>query len=69
MAANYLQRNIIIIPSEIEYAHNSYGYVLIESFNVDNSLEPIYLFYYEEHVYGTGHYQSIREGINVLNAI
>ena len=54
----------------IESAHNSYDYILIESFNVDNSLEPIYLFYYEEHVYGTGHYyQSIREGINVLNAI
>ena len=68
VAANYLRRNIIIIPSKIEYAHNPYGYISIESFNVDNSLEPIYLFYYEEHVYGTGHYyQSIREG--VLNAI
>ena len=64
VAANYLRRNIIIIPSKIEYAHNPYGYISIESFNVDNSLEPIYLFYYEEHVYGTGHYQSIREGIN-----
>ena len=58
IAANILQRDIIIIPTKRESAHNPLGYILIESSMALN--EPIYMLYFEETVYGVGHYQSIK---------
>ena len=58
ISANILQRDIIIIPTQQKSAHNPLGYILIESsVCVD---DPIFLLYFEEAVYGTGHYQSIK---------
>ena len=50
-------RDIIIVPSNKISAHNPYGYILVESCIVNAN--PLFLFYYEEHIYGAGHYQSV----------
>ena len=57
VASNLLGRDIIIVPSNKMSAHNPYGYILVESCIVNAN--PLFLFYYEEHIYGAGHYQSI----------
>ena len=57
VAANLLGRDIIIVPSNKMSAHNPYGYILVESCIVNAN--PLFLFYYEEHIYDAGHYQSI----------
>ena len=62
IAANILQRDIIIIPTEKDSAHNPMGYILIESSNCLN--EPMYMQYFEETIYGAGHYQSIKPESN-----
>ena len=61
IAANLLQRDIIVIPTRTESAHNPQGYMLIETNICLN--EPIYMLYYEEWLYAAGHYQSIRKVI------
>ena len=40
-------------------ANNPYCYLLIDSYTSSN-LDPLCMLYFEEHVYGIGHYQSIR---------
>ena len=41
-------------------ANNPYAcYLLIDSYTSSN-LDPLCMLYFEEHVYGIGHYQSIR---------
>ena len=62
VAANLLGRDIIIIPTRMESSHNPYGYILIDSFELKD-VNPVYMLYYEESIYGAGHYQSIREDI------
>ena len=48
---------IVRTKSQIS-AHNPYGYLLIES-NV-KICNPLCRLYFEEYIYGSGHYQSIR---------
>ena len=60
VAANLMGRDILILPSKgKKSANNPYGYFLMESFTLSN-LDPVCMLYYEEQVYGIGHYQSIR---------
>ena len=48
----------MIIPSNKMSAHNPYGYILIESCTLNAN--PMFLFYYEEHIFGlAAHYQSV----------
>ena len=61
-------RDILIIPTKgVKSANNPYGYLLIDSF-VSNC-DPIFMLYFEEHVYGIGHYQSIRSVTYNLNLL
>ena len=60
VAANLMGRDILIVPSKgKKSANNPYGYLLIDSYTSSN-LDPLCMLYFEEHVYGIGHYQSIR---------
>ena len=52
IAANILERDIIIIPTQKESAHNPIGYILIESSSCIH--DPIYMLYFEETVFGAG---------------
>ena len=61
----YLRLTITIqitLPTEKDSAHNPMGYILIESSNCLN--EPMYMLYFEETIYGAGHYQSIKPESN-----
>ena len=66
VASNLLGRDIIIIPSRKESAHNPFGYILIES--CISNCNPMYMMYFEEYVYGTRHYQSIRR-VNLMASL
>ena len=57
--ANLLERDIIIIPTKPESAHILKKYCIIKANKIENAT-PIYMLWYEETVYGVGHYQSIR---------
>ena len=50
VAANLLGRDVIIMPSNKMSAHNPYGYILVESCTINAN--PLFLFYYEEHIFG-----------------
>ena len=62
IAANILERDIVIIPTQKESAHNPMGYILIES--ASSVHDPIYMLYFEETVFGAG-----MEIINVFCAV
>ena len=57
IAANILARDIILLPTKPESAHNTHGYILIESCTYNSN--PVFMLYFEEYVYGAGHYQSV----------
>ena len=70
VVANLLCRDIIIIPTKPDSAHFLKKYCLIKAAELKNQ-EPIYVLWFEEYIYGTGHYQSIepitKEQNNVLD--
>ena len=45
-----------------ESAHNQMGYILIESASCVH--DPMYMLYFEETIFGAGHYQSIQPSDN-----
>ena len=55
IAANILARDIIIVPTKP--AHNTHGYILIESYTYNSN--PVFMLYFEEYIYAAGHYQSV----------
>ena len=53
-------KQLLIVPSKgKKSANNPYGYLLIDS-HTSSNLDSLCMLYFEEHVYGMGHYQSIR---------
>ena len=69
VAANLLQRDIVIIPTQSDSAHYIKKYCLIRANTVLDSLPPVYLLWFEETVYGCGHYQSIEPAYTENNQI
>ena len=57
IAANFFNKNIVIIPMDPNSAHHAKLYSLLDSFH-GGSGEPLFMLYYEEWR-GCGHYQSI----------
>ena len=69
VAANLLFRDIVIIPTCKESAHIMQKYCLIKAAELRYK-SPIYVLWFEEHVYGVGHYQSIKpssENNDIIN--
>ena len=64
VAANLLQRDIIIIPTRPESAPYINKYCIIRGHIVTNP-EPITVLWFEEFIYGCGHYQSIEPDISI----
>ena len=64
VAANLLQRDIIIIPTRPESAHYINKHCIICGHTVTNP-EPSYVLWFEEFIYGCGHYQSIEPDIRI----
>ena len=69
VAANLLQRDIVIIPTQSDSTHYIKKYCLIRANVVLDTLPPIYLLWFEETVYGCGHYQSIEPACMENNQI
>ena len=60
LSSEILNRKIEIYPIYPEDGHNASGKIIIEPKVPNTDDDPLYLLYYSEHRFTSGHYQSIR---------